>query len=128
MNAFQINDNSNQAYWKEVVNKENFGKKQQADRTALRTQTGLSFVNKENLDLKTSMRYAVKDKKRPKTSTRNSVFDQQESKRLAHCKSVIGNLKRAKADGLYQTEYIEDHPIHFSNPPYVHIKPGYRAK
>ena len=67
MNAFLINDNQNQAYWKEVVNKENVDKKKFADNMALRTSTGLSFVNKENMDLKSAMRYAKgkKDKKRP---------------------------------------------------------------
>ena len=72
------------------------------------------------------MRYSKKkDKARPQTSTRNSVFDK---KRLTHSKSVIGNLKRAQADGLYKTDYVTDHPIHFTNPPYVLIKPNYRPQ
>jgi len=40
---------------------------------------------------------------------------------------VIGNLKRAKRDGLYNTDYVVDHPVHHSDPPYIIIKPAYRA-
>jgi len=85
----------------------------------------LTFVNKNNLDdLNDNSRYK---KSRPKTGNK-SIFDNSGKKSMMKSRSVIGNLKRAKNDGLYKTDYLVDHPIHHSDPPYIVIKPAYRAQ
>ena len=65
---------------------------------------------------------------RPKTGLGNSwVFNKSVSNnKLNHSKTVYGNLKTAQADGLYQSHYVDDHPINHSDPPYSTIKPAYR--
>ena len=65
---------------------------------------------------------------RPKTTTSGaskmakSVFDKQRK-----TEQYYGNSQKMTADGFYQGMSINDHTHHHSNPPYVVIKPAYRA-
>lgn len=36
------------------------------------------------------------------------------------------SIADVKAHGLYGDNYLDDRPIHFSNPAYLQIKPNYR--
>lgn len=56
-----------------------------------------------------------------------SVFSKNKKASLKKSGTVYGNLQRAQEDGLYKTNYVEDHPVHHTDPPYSTIKPGYRA-
>lgn len=40
---------------------------------------------------------------------------------------MYGNFKLAKSSGLLKSSSVADNPKHFSDPPYMVIKPGYRA-
>jgi hypothetical protein len=53
-----------------------------------------------------------------------SVFDMKNDTRV---RGYYGNLERAQKDGFYMDHYVNDNPLHFSDPPYLTIKPGYQA-
>ena len=43
-------------------------------------------------------------------------------------KNVLkNNLSKTQQEGFYKSDYVKDDVNHFSDPPYIVIKPGYRA-
>jgi len=62
-----------------------------------------------------------------KSALGQSVFSRQDGQpKLAHSKTVYGDLRAAQEDGLYKNHYVYEHPVHYSDPPYSVIKPAYR--
>jgi hypothetical protein len=61
----------------------------------------------------------------PKTggNKTKSVFEMNNSTRV---RGYYGNFDQAKKDGFLMQNYVNDTPLHFSDPPYVTIKPNYQ--
>ena len=119
--------------WKDVVKKEWTIKQRHLDRTNSNTLFDKSLKSTFDKTLHTHQRESIKKptRVRPKTalirSKKNVSFSEQNTNGQSTMHTTVyGDFNLAKSSGLLKPETLVDGPKHFSDPPYMVIKPAFR--